>query len=108
LLAADAEAQDFIAQPILGNVAALLTLENAPSLVGRNLGHYRVISRIGAGGMGEVYLAEDTKLGRRVALKTLPGELYGDSHILQRFRIEARRRCAQPPVHRHALRGRRN
>jgi serine/threonine protein kinase/WD40 repeat protein len=90
LLAADAEAQSFIARPALSDAAALLATEYAPSLIGRNLGHYRVISRIGAGGMGEVYLAEDSKLGRRVALKTLPGEFCGDPHILQRFKIEAR------------------
>jgi hypothetical protein len=90
LLEADAEAKDFIAQPVFGSVNALLTTECAPPLIGRDLGHYRIISRIGAGGMGEVYLAEDSKLGRRVALKTLPDEFSGDPNFLQRFRIEAR------------------
>jgi serine/threonine protein kinase/Tfp pilus assembly protein PilF len=54
------------------------------------ISHYRIISRLGAGGMGEVYLAEDTKLGRRVALKLLPPDFTGDLERLLRFEQEAR------------------
>ncbi len=57
---------------------------------GRNLLHYRIARRIGAGGMGEVYLAEDRKLGRKVALKVLPPEMASDPGRLERFRREAR------------------
>ncbi|MBV9241616.1 MAG: protein kinase, partial [Acidobacteria bacterium] len=57
---------------------------------GTSLGHYRIVSRIGAGGMGEVYLAEDTKLERRVAIKFLNTELSGDSEKLARFVREAK------------------
>src|SRR4051794_18020876 len=55
-----------------------------------NLAHYRIIGRIGAGGMGEIYLAEDAKLGRRVALKVLPPALAADPERRDRFEREAR------------------
>jgi eukaryotic-like serine/threonine-protein kinase len=55
-----------------------------------NLGHYEIRSQIGAGGMGEVYLAHDSRLGRRVALKLLPAELTRDESRLRRFQQEAR------------------
>ncbi|HYM12989.1 MAG TPA: protein kinase [Bryobacterales bacterium] len=57
---------------------------------GTNLGRYRVVSRIGAGGMGEVYLAEDTQLDRRVALKVLPAEVAQDPDRMRRFVQEAK------------------
>ncbi|HEX8186203.1 MAG TPA: serine/threonine-protein kinase, partial [Blastocatellia bacterium] len=54
------------------------------------ISHYRIIKKIGAGGMGEVYLAEDTRLGRRVALKILSPEFTSDEERLRRFEQEAR------------------
>ncbi len=59
-------------------------------MIGRSLAHYRVVARLGAGGMGEVYAAEDTRLGRRVAIKLLPPELGADPARLERFEREAR------------------
>ncbi len=55
-----------------------------------NLSHYRILSRIGAGGMGDVYLAQDTKLDRRVALKLLPQEFAADADRMRRFVLEAK------------------
>jgi serine/threonine protein kinase len=57
---------------------------------GTNLGHYRILDRLGKGGMGEVFLAEDTRLGRRIALKVLTEELASDNDWRQRFEREAR------------------
>src|SRR5437868_5674770 len=57
---------------------------------GKNFGHYVILSQIGAGGMGEVYLAEDTKLDRRVAIKFLNKEFSGDVDKLARFIREAK------------------
>jgi Protein kinase domain len=54
------------------------------------LSHYRIVSKIGAGGMGEVYLAEDTKLDRRVALKILPADVSADETRMRRFVQEAK------------------
>ena len=61
-----------------------------PSLVGATLSHYRINGSIGAGGMGEVYRATDTNLGRDVALKVLPPDMAGDADRLARFQREAR------------------
>jgi two-component system, LytTR family, response regulator len=63
---------------------------NDPLATGANIAHYRVVSRLGEGGMGAVYLADDTRLGRRVALKVLPANVAADPERMHRFVQEAK------------------
>lgn len=90
LLANHVESEEFLARPALDMAAALLADNRHASLLGQKIGHYKIISLLGVGGMGEVYLAQDTQLERRVALKVLAPELNDKKELLQRLEQEAR------------------
>jgi serine/threonine-protein kinase len=90
LLALAGRANRFMEAPALNIAARTLTLPSGRSLEGRQLGAYEILNKIGRGGMGEVYRARDTRLGRIVALKILPEHLSQDEQSRERFEREAR------------------
>ena len=100
LLGADRKAASFIESPALQVAAQLLTPEeierNSPTSLtpGMTISHYRILNKIGAGGMGEVYRAHDPRLGRDVAIKILPKASVTDPDRLKRFELEARSTAA--------------
>jgi serine/threonine protein kinase/Flp pilus assembly protein TadD len=90
LLKLEQRAESFIESPAWEVMANQLVADENPSLVGQEISHYRILLQVGSGGMGRVYKAEDTKLGRQVALKFLPKGLSANPEIVDRFRREAR------------------
>lgn len=88
LLAHAGPAEQFIEHPAVAGVGALAGLSGLS--IGQRLGPYHIIAKLGAGGMGEVYRAHDTQLGREVAIKILPAVFVADPERLARFEREAR------------------
>src|SRR5436190_814173 len=90
LIASYERAENFIESPAFEVVPELLTDDRADAIVGASIAHYQIESPIGVGGMGQVYLARDERLGRKVALKFLPERLTANNTQLSRFKSEAR------------------
>jgi serine/threonine protein kinase/thioredoxin-like negative regulator of GroEL len=89
LLVSDQRAGRFIETSSVGLATKVIQNQQADSLIGRTIGHYKISESIGTGGMGEVYLATDVVAGRKAAVKLLPLRFTGDAERLKRFQQEA-------------------
>jgi serine/threonine protein kinase len=97
----------FIESPAADLTAELLAGTEEVLAAGEAVGPYKIVSLLGEGGMGEVYLARDERLGRQVALKLLPAQFTRDADRVRRFEQEARAVSAlKPSEHRHHSRDR--
>ena len=90
LLNYDQQGLSVIDAPVFDMVANLLGTYVPELSTGQHVGHYNILSLLGSGGMGEVYLAQDTTLGRKIALKLLPADFTIDQERVRRFQMEAR------------------
>ena len=89
LLASHEQAESFIETPASDVAAGLLAEDHTGLVAGLMVNHFRIVDSLATGGMGEVYLARDARLGRKVALKFLPPSLTGDPLLRARFLREA-------------------
>jgi eukaryotic-like serine/threonine-protein kinase len=89
LLANHSDSEAFLSRPAIDIAAELFAQNQTATTVGKQISHYQILSLLGAGGMGQVYLARDTRLHRKVALKLLPAEFTRDAERVHRFEQEA-------------------
>ena len=89
LLAASERAGSLLDSPAMEMAAPLFVNDSVESMLGQSIGRYKIVAALGAGGMAEVYLAHDTRLGRKIALKLLPAHFTTDKDRLRRFEQEA-------------------
>src|SRR6267142_5984564 len=89
LLAASAQAGSLLDSPAMAMAAPLFVRDSVKTVLGQSIGRYKILTALGEGGMGEVYLAYDTRLGRKVALKLLSTDFTTDKDRLRRFEQEA-------------------
>ena len=90
LLEVHGQAESFIEAPALEAVAQTTQVRHARLIAGQQIGSYKILALLGVGGMGEVYRAKDTRIGREVAIKVLPSTYSADPDRLHRFEQEAR------------------
>ena len=90
LISAHEREGSFIDSPAGQPAAEMLASFRSESYVGQTVGSFKILSQLGRGGMGEVYLAHDSKLGRKVALKLLPEEFTNKQDLVRRFALEAK------------------
>ena len=90
LLAADAENENFLTSPAVEFAAGMLSTEGTEFAAGERVGRYEILCSLGAGGMGQIYLARDAQLGRNIALKLIAQEFATDTRRVLRFEQEAR------------------
>jgi eukaryotic-like serine/threonine-protein kinase len=90
LLAADDTNESFLEEPAFEFIAGILAYEGSELSAGQPVGPYTILSSLGTGGMGDVYLAQDVRLGRRIALKLISSEFAKDERRVKRFEQEAR------------------
>src|SRR6266850_4564994 len=89
LLAASAQAGSLLDSPAMAMAAPLFVRDSVKTVLGQSIGRYKILTALGTGGMGEVYLAYDTRLGRKIALKLLSTHFTTDKDRLRRFEQEA-------------------
>ncbi len=90
LVAKESAADGFLSTPLAATAAGAIGASSNSSLIGRTVGSYEILAALGAGGMGEVHRARDSRLGRDVAIKVLPAAFVSDRERLARFEREAR------------------